>query len=391
MILRQKLSSLRGKKFTGRIDILQANGKEWRLYLCLGRIIWADGGNQSYRAWERLINNYCPHLDYKLIDLEKAKEFECWNYYIIVSLLKRFLITKEQAIKIIIERIKEVLFDIYQAEIKENLLYDFVNILDNFPEESGIKTSVTLFKIETILDTVESNWLIWQKEGLTPWSASHAPIIKNPAILRQNFNDRTYKKIVSLFDGKSTLREIASQLKLDVLKIAKWLKPYFQKGLIELIEVRDQKIEVTLIGVSNSHYKITKTTQTKVIFCVDDSLQICQIMEHIVTKVGYKFIFTQNPLKAIPEILKNKPDLIFLDLVMPIANGYEICAQIRRISQLKNTPILILTSNDSMIDRMRSKMVGATGFFSKPINEEKILQKIDSLLHQKLAKTDNSD
>lgn len=181
-------------------------------------------------------------------------------------------------------------------------------------------------------------------------------------------------------NSKYPLREIADKLRLDLIKVIIWLKPYFQMGLIDLVEVQDQPLKINLIGVTNTNYKITKTTQQKLILCIDDSLQICQIMEHIITKDGYQFISVQNPLKALPEILKTKPDLIFLDLIMPVINGYEICAQIRRVSQLKDTPVVILTGNDGVIDRVRSKMVGASGFLSKPVDEEKVLEKIDYYL-----------
>ena len=103
-------------------------------------------------------------------------------------------------------------------------------------------------------------------------------------------------------------------------------------------------------------------------------------MEHIVTEAGYQFMSIRDPLKALPQLIKRKPDVIFLDLVMPIVNGYEICSQIRRISALNETPIIILTSNDGMIDRLRSKMVGANGFLPKPIDQEKLLSKIKTVL-----------
>ena len=65
---------------------------------------------------------------------------------------------------------------------------------------------------------------------------------------------------------------------------------------------------------------------------------------------------------------------------MPIVNGYEICTQIRRVSALKDVPIIILTSNDGMIDRFRSKIAGANAFLGNPIDQEKLLSKIQSLL-----------
>lgn len=388
-ILKQKLQSLQGKKFTGRIDIKTANDTKWRLYFCLSRLMWADGGYHPYRAWERLLKKYCPHLDNQLIDINKAKEFECWNYYLIVTLLQRFLITKEQALFLIDERIKQILFDIYQAESQEKLKYDIVIVENNFPEESGLKVSITLLKIETVLERVESQWRQWQKMGLSLWNPNFAPVIKNPVLLQQKFKgkENTYKKLVSLLNGKYPLIELANKLNLSTLKITMWLKPYFEQGLIALVEVKDQPLQITLIGVTNNDYKITKATHQQLILCVDDSLQICQIMRHIVIEAGYQYIYIQNPIKALPEILKRKPDLIFLDLVMPIVNGYEICSQIRRVSSLKDTPIVILTSNDGMLDRVRSKIVGANGFLSKPIDQEKVLTKIKSCLR---SKTNNS-
>lgn len=388
--LRQKLQVLKSKQFTGKVDVRRVDGREWRLYFCLSRLIWADGGYHPYRAWQRLLTHYCPNLDLNLIDLNKAKQFECWNYYIIVTLLQRFLITKEQAIELIKARISEIIFDIYQAEHFEELEYNFIGIEGNFLEESGLKASVTLLKMETVLEKVEQRWQLWQEYKLQKWSPNFAPLIKNPVLLKEEISEDTYNKLVSLFNGKYPLRELGYKLKLDHLKIITWLKPYVKKGLVELVEVRDLSLKITLIGVTNHNYKITKTTHQKLIACIDDSVQICQIMEHIIIQAGYQYFSIQDPLKALPLILKRKPDLIFLDLVMPIVNGYEICSQIRRVSALKDVPVVILTSNDGMIDRIRSKIVGATAFLGKPINEDKVLDKINSLLLSSPTKSSSS-
>ncbi len=377
-VLKKALLSLKGRKFTGRIDVKTTHGKEWRVYFCLSRLIWADGGYHPYREWERLLKKYCPDLDEHLLDIEKSKEFECWNYHLIVSLLQRFLITKEQALSLIKSKIQQTLFDIYQAEVSQKLKYDVITIEDNFPEESGLKTSVTLLKVESVLTELEVEWQHWQKFGLVNLIPHYAPVIKNPILLQQNFKgkEKTYKKLVSLLNGEYPLTEIADKLNLTIFKITVWLKPYFDQELITLVEIKDPPIAITLIGVTNKDYKITKTTHQQLIVCVDDSSQICEIMEHIITDAGYQFLAIKEPLKVLPQILKRKPDLIFLDLIMPIINGYELCSQIRRISSLKDLPIIILTSNDGMIDRLRSKLVGANGFLGKPIDQEKVLAKI---------------
>jgi chemotaxis family two-component system response regulator PixG len=96
-------------------------------------------------------------------------------------------------------------------------------------------------------------------------------------------------------------------------------------------------------------------------------------MSQILTQAGYRCINVQDPVKALPILLEHKPGLIFLDLVMPVANGYEICGQIRRVSVFKDTPVIILTSNDGIVDRVRAKMVGSSGFLAKPIERSKVL------------------
>jgi chemotaxis family two-component system response regulator PixG len=99
-------------------------------------------------------------------------------------------------------------------------------------------------------------------------------------------------------------------------------------------------------------------------------------MEKIITDAGYDFVGINDPLRAIAILLARKPDLIFLDLVMPNANGYEICGQLRKLAFFKHTPIVILTGNDGIVDRMRAKMVGSSDFIGKPINSLVVLDTI---------------
>jgi chemotaxis family two-component system response regulator PixG len=61
---------------------------------------------------------------------------------------------------------------------------------------------------------------------------------------------------------------------------------------------------------------------------------------------------------------------------MPIVNGYELCSQIRRVSSLKDLPIVMLTSQDGIVDRVRAKVVKASAFLPKPIEPTKLLQTV---------------
>ncbi|BAY78812.1 response regulator receiver protein [Nostoc linckia NIES-25] len=115
--------------------------------------------------------------------------------------------------------------------------------------------------------------------------------------------------------------------------------------------------------------------------CVDDSPTICRSLEEILTHQNYRFIGIQDSLTAVLKLIKSKPDFIFLDLLMPKVNGYEICSQIRKTPSLKDVPVVILTGKDGIVDRMRAKLVGATDFLGKPVEAEKVL----NMLHKYLS------
>jgi chemotaxis family two-component system response regulator PixG len=112
---------------------------------------------------------------------------------------------------------------------------------------------------------------------------------------------------------------------------------------------------------------------TPLIAYVDDSQFDRLTMSDILVQHGYRFINIQDPIQALPLLLELKPSIVLLDLVMPYTNGYEVCAQIRRTTILKHTPVIIVTSSDGIIDRVRARIVGASGFLAKPISPEKVL------------------
>lgn len=101
---------------------------------------------------------------------------------------------------------------------------------------------------------------------------------------------------------------------------------------------------------------------------------MCQTLEQVVTRAGYRFLGITDALRAIPQLLARKPALVLLDLRMPVTNGYEICSQLRKLSAFRDIPIVILTGNDGIIDRARAKLVGATDFLNKSISQEQLIE-----------------
>ena len=155
------------------------------------------------------------------------------------------------------------------------------------------------------------------------------------------------------------------------MAITNSLYPFINEGIAEFIEVADIKLSTKKVQ-KNSHSKSMGEDNYPLIACIDDNQQVSKIIESIITSEGMKFIGIQDPLQALPILIKNKPDLIFLDLIMPMVNGYQLCEQLRRISGFSQTPIIILTSSDGVFDQVRAKVFGATDFINKPIKKDRI-------------------
>jgi CheY-like chemotaxis protein len=109
----------------------------------------------------------------------------------------------------------------------------------------------------------------------------------------------------------------------------------------------------------------------KVVY-VEDSTTDSRAMAQIVQRLGFSYTNISEPLEVLPKLLEISPQYIFLDIVMPMVNGYELCGQIRRISAFKGVPITIMTGNNGIPSRLRAKFSGASGFLCKPIKEHQV-------------------
>jgi two-component system, chemotaxis family, response regulator PixG len=348
--------------FTGRMDLRSTKGEHWSLYFHLGRLVWATGGQHRFRRWYRTLAQFCPEISPSGIRLRENGIFRTWEYLVLTVLLKRQRVQRDQAIALIKHTVGEILFDILQE------IHDINQITSVADNAENLGESLTPIDPEQALIQARHAWETWCRADLAPYSPNMAPVLKRPEELQKQTSTSSYQTLTSLVNGASTLRDVAARMKQSPLTIARSLLPYIHRGLIGFQDLSD------LPPPEASAPKVITQTQIQqpLVVCIDDSLQVCQIMHQILTPLGYRFASIQESMQALPTLLELKPNLIFLDLLMPIANGYEICSQVRRVSVLKDIPVVILTGKDGIVDRVRAKMVGASDFLSKPVEPEKV-------------------
>jgi len=112
------------------------------------------------------------------------------------------------------------------------------------------------------------------------------------------------------------------------------------------------------------------------IFCIDDSPSVLNAIKSFLDEQMFCVVGVTDSLKALMEILRTKPDLILLDITMPHLDGYELCSLLRKHSQFKNTPVIMVTGKTGLIDRAKAKIVRASGYLTKPFTQGDLLKTI---------------
>lgn len=363
-IFANDLAALKRTQFSGKLSIKSALEQEWTLYFYLGRMLYATGGIHPLRRWQRIVTTYCPQIKANDLNLFTQLSGVAWEYHLLASWLKQEQISREQVGHIIREIVLEVLFDILQAG----------QVKYQSHSENSLPLQILLIDVEQALTIVQKQLLSWHA-NFKDSSPNKAPAIARKDLLQQQTSLSTYQQMSALLGGQSTLRDLAVHMKRQVVEVATALLPYIQTGVVQLVELPD----LSFPNSPTPQPTLPSQAAAKpIIACIDDSPLICEILEQIVVEANCKCVKILDPLRAIATLLQYQPDLIFLDLIMPNLNGYEICTRLRKISAFRNTPIVILSGN--LIDRVRAKVVGASECLDKPVNPETVLKLIDKYL-----------
>ncbi len=266
----------------------------------------------------------------------------------------------------------EILVDLIQICqcTQQQLSYKFIPI---DPNNLKLNSNLTLLDIQPMLATAIRDWQAWQDAGLSEYFPNQFLYIQDSVKLLKLIRSDSSLTILLSLNGQQSLRNLAADRQQDLLKFTTWLLPLLTAGAIALSPMKITQIETKNLN----HHSASNFAPDRIgslIACIDDSMVVYKNLERLLTNRGYRSYSIQDPLKAILTLIKQKPDLIFLDLLMPIVNGYEICQQIRKTPSLKDIPIIILTAKDGLFDHLRAKAIGANEFLSKPVSDPEVIR-----------------
>ena len=114
------------------------------------------------------------------------------------------------------------------------------------------------------------------------------------------------------------------------------------------------------------------------VLCVDDVSADLINLEKVVTGAGLVALTAVSGKAALAKAKSEKPDLIFLDINMPDMDGFAVMRELKKDADVKDIPVVLITSKNQKADKMWAQMQGASGYVTKPYTTDQILEQIRS-------------
>lgn len=358
-------------------ELVVRHGKQtslqWKVYFYLGRVVYATGGIHPVRRWYRAFKYNCAECFSANWLIQAYSELDLWEVDLLNQALNQGRINQNQYKAVIQTIVQEVMF---------TLLGQKFFTTEWHPGVVAPQSNIYLSVDQLVQDgqKLREQWrncgLGFLQELMTHFSPDLAPVLKNRLQMESHLASPAHRSMVRMMRGEHTLWDIAQEMHRPLPVIVRSILPRIRHGIIDLREIPDFP---ALCVQSVALPVVTPPPAKLVIACIDSNLSTGRMIAQAL-QPHYEVITILNPLRGLPTLLERKPKLIFLDPKLAETNGYELCALLRKTTELQDIPIVILAKQDGMIDRVRAKLSGASEFLTKPTEAEKVQQVVQKYL-----------
>ena len=122
---------------------------------------------------------------------------------------------------------------------------------------------------------------------------------------------------------------------------------------------------------------------TKKILIADDNENIRDALTYLLEDEGYELVLAVDGADTIKKVRDLRPDILFLDIMMPEINGYDVCRTIKNDPDIRSTYVIMLTAKGQVAEQERGREVGADEYIVKPFSPMEILAKVKNILGAK--------
>ncbi len=129
-------------------------------------------------------------------------------------------------------------------------------------------------------------------------------------------------------------------------------------------------------------------TSNQTVLIVDDEVNICELLRLYTEKEGYRTVIANNGQEAMDKFRVEKPDLVLLDVMLPIKDGWQVCREIRAIDA---TPIIMLTAKGETFDKVLGLELGADDYMVKPFEPKELLARMKAVLRRTVGRAEEEE
>ncbi|HRJ40733.1 MAG: response regulator [Caldilineaceae bacterium] len=119
----------------------------------------------------------------------------------------------------------------------------------------------------------------------------------------------------------------------------------------------------------------------KTILVVDDEPYILRSLSFVLEREGFQVVTASEGEGALSKIRELRPQLVFLDIMLPRKNGYEVCAAVKEDPELADTHVVMLSAKGQQIDRERGMLGGADEYMTKPFSPKEIVEYVQNVTY----------
>ena len=405
---------------------VSSSSVSWSIYLEQGKIIYASHSVDPFDRLDRHLRRLSAQIP-TLVSETRAqlqRMFETdpenqliqnYDYQAICWLVNNQYLSPVQAAALIEGLVKEV---IESFLLVKGGNYQLGNKLDVMPDFCRLK-------LQPILEHCQNRLQVWQSLGPQILSPYQRPYFLSRPRSQQQLSPEIQQKLSAMLKGFS-FYHLGVLLNQDELQLAQSLYPYVVDGTIvlhdphppfdqlpktfeklpaqpartpETLSSKTQRLEpvhkivapinntpadktaTPVAPINNTPANKTATPvapnkRTYTIVCVDDSPTMLKEISYFLDDESFSVFPISDPVKALMQIIRHKPDLILLDVRMASIDGYELCRLVRNHPRFQHTPIIMVTGNTGIIDRVKARLVGASGYLTKPFNQADLLKMV---------------
>ena len=411
---RELLSRLANSKSSGCLEFNEGL-ISWKIYLqqgnlkyvyCSAQLLYQLKYHLHYLGWKQAIValKKLP-LSYVKIQLQFYSQKESFenNLYseVIPWLLAEKRLDRSQGLKLIEHITKDVLQTCLWLDRGTSSWYEGEPTPLWIQEQFGNSLSLSLSEY---LNVEQKRLKQWQNCSAKLLSVYQRPYFnpsweQKPLPTSGSLDRKALKELTKVIQGCTSIRQLSILLQKDELHVAQILSPYIEDRIIDLRNAQppldrlpsiprfEKTVQQSLpVALSTKPQKIELTTsrdlvKTWKIVCIDDSPTILKEIKRFLNQERFKVTAIDDPVQAASTIFRIKPDLILLDITMPKINGYKLCSLLRDTEYCNQTPIIMVTGNNGVLDKARAKLVKATDYFNKPFTQEKLIEIVEKHLH----------